>query len=263
MIDNLRYDFSIRLIAGPANLKRVYQSEWNLGVVREHLSRAYLRHLELRRDEVPDFGCYPFNIPAVFRLDKLEFHPRVTFLLGENGSGKSTLLEALAIKLSINAEGGSKNSRESLRPSESCLANYLTLARGHRREARGFFLRAESAYNTQYFALHHQQSHGEAFLGLVRDGLHARGVYLLDEPESALSPQRQLAFLAAIQELVAKDCQLIIGTHSPILAAYPDAWIYELSSEGINRVNYEELEAYRLTREFVRNPDQFLSRLGL
>lgn len=231
--------------------------------MKEHLSRAYLRYLELRRHEVPDFGCYPFSIPAISRLDRLEFHPRVTFLLGENGSGKSTLLEALAIKLSINAEGGSKNSRDSIRPSESCLSNYLTLARGYRRETRGFFLRAESAYNTQHFALHHQQSHGEAFLGLVRDGLHARGVYLLDEPESALSPQRQLVFLAAIQELVAKDCQLVIGTHSPILAAYPDAWIYELSTEGVNRVDYEELEAYRLTREFVSNPERFLGLLGL
>lgn len=126
-------------------------------------------------------------------------------------------------------------------------------------------MRAESAYNTQYFALHHQQSRGEAFFSdWLSDGLaDARGVYLLDEPESALSPQRQLAFLAAIKELVAKDCQLNNRNPFAYFGCLSQCLDAKLSSEGINRVDYEELEAYRLTREFLRNPDQFLVRLGL
>ena len=106
-----------------------------------------LRHLELMRDKVADFSQYPFSIPAVASLTKLEFHPSITFFVGENGSGKSTLIEAIAIRAGYNAEGGNKNFRSSHRPSESSLQDHVRLARGARRERSGFFLRAETMFN--------------------------------------------------------------------------------------------------------------------
>jgi predicted ATPase len=223
----------------------------------------YLRYLEIRREEVPDFGRYPFRIPAVRDLQRLEFHPEVTFLVGENGSGKSTLLEAIAIKVGVNAEGGTKNSMLRRRPTESVLHEYLTLAREPRRETNGFFLRAEAAFNSGFFALHQYQSHGEGFISVVRDGLQGRGIYLMDEPESALSPTRQLALLSAIQELVGRKSQFVISTHSPIVAAYPDAFIYELNEHGLNRVAYEESEIYRSSARFYQDPGHCLRQLGL
>lgn len=223
----------------------------------------YLRYLELRRDQVPDFDRYPFHIPAVRGMERLEFHPQVTFLVGENGSGKSTLLEAVAIKVGVNAEGGTKNSMLRRRPTESELHDYLTLARGHRRETNGFFLRAEAAFNSTFFALHQHQSHGEGFISVVRDGLHGRGIYLMDEPESALSPIRQLALLAAIRELVGRESQFVISTHSPLVAAYPGAFIYELNEQGLNRVAYEQTEIYRSSARFYQDPSHCLRQLGL
>lgn len=226
-----------------------------------------LRHLELLRETVPDWKAYPFSIPAVSHLDRLEFHPAVTFLVGENGSGKSTLIEAIAIKAGFNPEGGSKNFTSSHRPSESPLHKHLRLARGARREKTGFFLRAETMFNVSTEAeLYreygwedlHEKSHGEAFLWVALNRFRGNGLYILDEPESALSPQRQLAFLGRMHQLVRGGSQLVISTHSPILMAYPQARIFMLDRDGAHETAYEDTEHYAVTKAFLADPGRML-----
>jgi predicted ATPase len=226
------------------------------------------------REKVDDFDRYPFSIPAVRSLQALELHPRVTFLVGENGSGKSTLIEAIAVAAGFNPEGGSQNFKFVTRPSESDLHKALRLVRGVRRPRTGFFLRAESLFNVateierlgvgvSYGARSlHEQSHGESFLALVQNRFSADGFYVLDEPEAALSPQRQLAFLVRLDELARRGrSQFVIATHSPIILAYPHATIYALGSDGIAHVEYENTEHYSLTRAFLMDPKRYLQRL--
>jgi predicted ATPase len=231
---------------------------------------AILRHVELLRDTVPDWAAYPFSIPAIASLHRLELHPAVTFLVGDNGSGKSTLLEAIAIKAGFNPEGGSKNFRTSQRPSESALHAHLRVARGAYREKSGFFLRAETMFNVSTEAEEyreygwedlHDKSHGEAFLWVAVNRFRARGLYLLDEPEAALSPQRQLAFLARMHQLVRAGSQFVVSTHSPILMAYPDARILRLDRSGIEEVRYEDTEHYAVTKSFLMDPARRLREL--
>jgi predicted ATPase len=235
---------------------------------------TFLRSVRLEREGVPDFEKYPFSIPAVRGLETLELHPRVTFFVGENGSGKSTLVEGIAVAAGFNAEGGSRNFNFATRRSESVLHQHLRLVRGTRRPKTGYFLRAESFFNVateiekNEDALdghggvrHHEISHGEAFLALVEARFWADGLYLLDEPEAALSPQRQLALLRCIHDLVRDSCQFIISTHSPLLLAYPDARIYQLSEKGLAEVAYEQTEHYALTRDFLLNREAYLRRL--
>ncbi|KQV52713.1 AAA family ATPase [Pelomonas sp. Root1217] len=244
------------------------------------ISTQFVFHLALQRDKVESFERYPFNLPAVRTLERLEMHPKVTFLVGENGSGKSTLLEALAVSLGFNAEGGSKNFRFGTRLSHSELHGYLRVAKGYKPPRDGFFLRAESFFNvaTEIENLDvgpggspiisgyggkslHEQSHGESFLALLNERFGGRGLYLLDEPEAALSPQRQLAALARVHELVKANSQFIIATHSPLLMAYPDAWIYQCTADGVRRVAYEDTEHYRVTRDFMADPQRVLGEL--
>lgn len=231
---------------------------------------SILLHLELQRDKVPDWNAYPFSIPAIARLERLEFHSPVTFLVGENGAGKSTLIEAIAIKAGFNPEGGTKNFRTSSRPSESSLPSYVRLARGARREKSGFFLRAETMFNVsteaeQYreygWAELHEMSHGEAFLWIAVEKFAAGGLYILDEPEAALSPQRQLALLVRMHELVEGGSQFIISTHSPILMAYPESTIFLLDQSGIRIVRYEDTEHYAVTRGFLQDPEARMRQL--
>jgi predicted ATPase len=228
-----------------------------------------LRHLELLREKVPDWTAYPFSIPAVRGLERLEFHPAVTFLVGENGSGKSTLIEAIAIKAGFNPEGGNKNFKVSNRPSESALHQYLRLARGARREKGGFFLRAETMFNVfteaeehgyDWDAMH-QKSHGEAFLWVALKRFPKSGLFVLDEPESALSPQRQLAFLARMHQLVRTGSQFVISTHSPILMAYPEARIFLLDGDGIHAVRYEDTQHYAVTKAFLADPGRMIREI--
>ncbi len=234
--------------------------------------QGFLLSVTLLRDRVSSFDEYPFSIPAVRALDSLRFDPRITFFIGENGSGKSTLIEAIATLAGFNPEGGSKNFRFATRPSESSLHTALRLARGARREKTGFFLRAETLFNlateVEQQALFaygwedmHTKSHGEAFLWLVRERFRAQGLYILDEPEAALSPQRQLAMLRLVHELVQKECQFIIATHSPILMAYPKATIYHLSSEGITAMAYEKTEHFQVTQGFLMRHHEYLRHL--
>lgn len=245
------------------------------------ISSQFIQRVSLRRDTVESFDHYPFHLPAVRSLDQLEMHPRVTFFIGENGSGKSTLLEAIAVALGFNAEGGSKNFSFSTRRSHSVLHEHLRIARGFRRPRTGFFLRAESFFNvaTEIENLDaepgpgapllpsyggrslHEQSHGESFLALLTQRFTGQGLYILDEPEAALSPQRQLAVLARIHELVRDGSQFLIATHSPLLMAYPDACIYQCSADGVAPVAYDDTEHVRVTRDFLANPARMLQGL--
>lgn len=206
----------------------------------------------------------------------------VTFLVGENGTGKSTLLEAIAVAAGFNAEGGTRNFTFSSRETHSQLYEYLHLVKGVRRPRDGFFLRAESFYNVasnidDLNAIRtsrpplinsyggkslHEQSHGESFLSLVLNRFGGEGLYLLDEPEAALSPSRQMSLLAHIHHLVEQKSQLVIATHSPILMAYPNACIYVLSKDaGICRTPYEKTEHYIVTREFLNHPEKMMEYL--
>jgi len=211
------------------------------------------------------------------REHRLSFDADVTFLVGENGAGKSTLLEGIAVACGFNAEGGSRNFSFSTRDTHSVLGNYLTVTRS-RYPRDGFFLRAESFYNAASYiddvdegegdllqsyggVSLHAQSHGESFLALVEHRFGGRGLYLLDEPEAALSPSRQLTLLALLRDLTRRDSQLIIATHSPILMAYPGARIYLLDESGIRAVDYRDTEHYQLTKQFLDCPERMLRYL--
>jgi predicted ATPase len=242
---------------------------------------CFLHGIGLNRGAVPSFDIFPYAIPAIRTLESLKFHPRVTFFVGENGAGKSTLLEAIALAEGFNAEGGSRRhamfkTRDS---HDDELWKKLQLNRGGgKRLARSdsYFVRAESFYNLATYlddvgtiasgpfsqaASYHQQSHGEAFMNLMTARFGGNGLYLLDEPEAALSPQRQLSFLAALHELVQRGSQFIIATHSPIVLAYPDAHIYHFSDRGIESIEYEETEHYKVTRAFLLRRELMLKEL--
>ncbi len=229
------------------------------------LARHYLLFAELKEEVTIDPAAYPFCIPAVRNLGRLEFHPKVTFFVGENGSGKSTLIEALVVCAGFGAEGGTKNVRVQTADTVSKLGSHLRMARGTLKPKDGYFLRAESFYNIATYMDEvgyldsyggkslHEQSHGESFLALLTKKFRGEGLYFLDEPEAALSPSRQLSALVAIHELVKKRSQFIIATHSPILLAYPDAMILQFSEMGIAPIAYEETEHYQVTRRFLND----------
>jgi predicted ATPase len=233
----------------------------------------FLKYVSLVRERVPSFSEYPFSIPAISRLDELDLRASATFFVGENGTGKSTLLEAIAMVAGLNPEGGSRNHAFDTRATHSVLKDCLRLGRGVRssRRSDAFFLRAETFYNlateSERLGLQygdrslHDQSHGESFLSLVLNRFFGNGLYLLDEPEAALSPLRQMSLLVAMHDLVAAGSQFIIATHSPIIMAYPDALIYRFSETGIVAVKYTDTDHYRITRNFLTRTDQMLRQL--
>jgi predicted ATPase len=247
--------------------------------MKRRADEPFIREVVLLRDKVQEWSKYPFAIPAVRHLESLALHPQVTFLVGENGSGKSTLVEAIAIAAGFNPEGGSQNFHFATKESESPLHSCLRVVRGARRPKTGFFLRAESFFNVASEVERldkivggllesyggkspHEQSHGESFMALVINRFGADGLYILDEPEAALSPQRQLSLLAEFDRLARKDrSQLVVATHSPILLAYPHAQIYSLTTEGLAEVEYEQTEHFWLTRDFLMNRERYLRRL--
>lgn len=235
--------------------------------------KPYLLHASLRPDVEIDYDNYPFNIPAVRELGNIRFHPSVTFFVGENGSGKSTVLEAIAVALGFGPEGGTKNVQFSTTESVSPLHDVLRLARTHPKPYDGYFLRAESFFNvatymdaTGYLRGYgnrslHGRSHGEAFMSLLIDKFRGDGIYLLDEPEAALSPSRQLVALRAIHQLVMGASQFVIATHSPILLAYPNARIIQFDGSGVSEVTYEETEHFAVTRDFLSHHRRRLEQL--
>ncbi|USK50930.1 AAA family ATPase [Bacillus sp. CMF12] len=244
------------------------------------LSSQYVRGIRLKREDIPSFNQYPFSLPSLKTMDEMPFHPKVTFLIGENGMGKSTLLEAVAVALGFNAEGGSFNFNFSTFDSHSVLGDYLKVIKGIDRPSDGFFLRAESFYNVASNIEEmdregsapkvidsfggrslHEQSHGEAFFSTFLHRFRGNGIYILDEPEAALSPLRQMSMLTRIHDLVREHSQFIIATHSPIIMAYPDAAIYELSEEGISEKKLEETNHYRIMKQFFDDKNRMLHHL--
>lgn len=240
----------------------------------------YIRKIILRRDTVPSFHSYPFNIPSIKDLDELVLHHHVTFLVGENGMGKSTLLEAIAIAIGFNPEGGSLNFNFSTYDSFSSLHEHLRVAKGVVKPRDGFFLRAESFYNlaTNIEELDreggggrvidsyggkslHNQSHGEAFFSAFINRFSGNGLYILDEPEAALSPLRQLSMISRIHELVGENSQFIIATHSPILMSYPSSKIIELTPEGMRETTLEETSHYQIIKQFFQDKERMLHHL--
>lgn len=228
----------------------------------------------LYQDSLPG-SSYLRSLPVIRYLEQsgtLPLSSNVTFFVGENGTGKSTLLEAIAVAYGFNAEGGSRNFTFSTNDTHSELWQHLTLAK--RKRARdGFFLRAESLYNLAtdiderdviegYGGISlHRQSHGESFLALVHHRFFGNGLYLLDEPEAALSPLRLLTLMTEINNLLKQDSQFIIATHSPILMTFPGAQLLEFSENGIRQTTYQETEHYKITKRFLDNPQKMLRYL--
>ena len=242
---------------------------------------GFLRAVRCR--PIPDalVAAYAFVLPAVRAVEELALHPAVNFFVGENGSGKSTVLEAIAVAAGFNAEGGSRNFRFSTRQTVSQLSDHIYLERNVPRESTGYFLRAESFYNlaTEIDRLDeeggpgrpvrdsyggqslHEQSHGESFWALFMHRLTPKGLYLFDEPEAALSPSRQLAFLVRLHELVNEGCQFIIVTHAPILLAYPNAQLWRFDETGITPTTLEETDHFQITKRMLNDTGGMLRRL--
>ncbi len=244
-------------------------------------SELYISEIKLHT--TPDKLNYISNLPVVRYLiekNSIKLNNKVTFLVGENGTGKSTLIEAIAVAFGFNAEGGSKNFSFSTADAHSTLHEHLLLVKSNFAKD-GFFLRAESYFNAASYIDEldkipafsanikssyggkslHNQSHGESFLALVQNRFGGDGLYILDEPEAALSPMKLLTLMSEIDHLVKKNSQFIIATHSPVLITFPGAEILQLSNTGINSVGYKDTEHYQLTKGILDNPDRYLKYL--
>lgn len=241
----------------------------------------YLRSVELLRSGIESFEHYPYSLAAIRQLERLDFHPNVTYIVGENGVGKSTLLESIAVAWGFNPEGGTLNFTFSTKSTHSQLYRHMRLVRGHKKARDGFFFRAESYYNLatsidEMDEEHspgrkiiesyggkslHEQSHGESFFAAFLHRFSGSGLYIMDEPEAALSPFRQMAMLSRMHQLVRKKAQFIISTHSPILMAYPDADIFELTPDGIEKKTLDQTDHFILYRQFLNNREKLLKEL--
>ncbi len=235
----------------------------------------YIRKI-INRKPTDERKEYPYNIPAIHSLKEFEFKKNVTFIIGENGAGKSTFVEALAICAGFNPEGGSLHLNYRTYDTHSSLFNDIDITRGAYRNRDGFFLRAESFYNVaseidritdgyhlqqNYGGALHERSHGEGFMSVILNRLSGNGLYIFDEPESALSISSLFKLLVKIRELEKKDSQFIIATHSPILLAYPGAEIYTITDNGLELIEYEQTEQYKLTKYFIGNYQGVLKNL--
>lgn len=234
----------------------------------------YLKSCKMLQDTIPHNQMYPFNIPSLQDLQELEFPTNVTFFVGENGSGKSTLLEAIADRCDFNTAGGGRQNLYEVHKAESSLGEYIRLS-WMPKISNGFFLRSETFYQ---FASHidliedprrynafggkslHHQSHGESFLALFMNRFKGKAIYLLDEPEAALSPTRQLSLLKIMKDLE-HEAQFIIATHSPILLGYPNATIYSFDNGEIETIRYKDSIHYIVTKRFLDAPQTILSEL--
>lgn len=217
-------------------------------------------------------SSYLRNIAAISGLEYISFNSNITFFVGENGSGKSTLLEAIAVAYGFNPEGGTRNYNFSTYDSHSQLWGAIRLSKGVYKAKAGYFLRAESFYNVatkeeEYADLlhpserYHEKSHGESFLAIAQNYLNPDGVYIFDEPEAALSPQRQLTLLMDIYQCAKGGAQFMIATHSPILLGMPEAEIYSFDDGKLHPCRYEETESYQVTEMFINNREALLRKL--
>ncbi len=230
-----------------------------------------IQGLSINWDKI-DEGSYLREIKAIKGLEYLDFNKNITIFVGENGSGKSTMLEAIAVSYGFNPEGGTKNYNFSTYDSHSELCDAIRLSRGFKKPGWGYFLRAESFYNVasaeEEYSLYggvpqhlHERSHGESFLKMVQSNFRGNGLYLLDEPEAALSPQRQLTLLLEIVNCAKEDAQFIMATHSPILLGIPGAEILNFDDGRIHSIDYEDTDSYQITKMFIENKEQLLKRL--
>jgi predicted ATPase len=229
-----------------------------------------VRRVQEDLDDPMPRGVWPATLAPVRQLldEGLDFGA-VTILVGDNGAGKSTLVEAIAMAFGMNPEGGSTGAVHQTRDSESTLAGHLQLARGAGASKRGFFLRAETMHgfftyleSIQDEGAFHTSSHGEAFIDLVVARSRIRGLWVLDEPESALSVAGCLALLGLLRDIQGNGSQIVISTHSPILAAYPDADLYEIGEWGIRASRYDDLDLVRTWRSFLESPQRYLRHLN-
>ncbi len=236
-----------------------------------------LKSVKLLRERVIRWDEYPFNIPPIASLDALQITSRICFFVGENGTGKSTLLEAIAAHYGFGREGGNRNfsleSTDTLRAIDP-LVKALRVSFSIRTGA-GFYLRAESFFNVATFVDSagmsgsyggkslHDQSHGESFLSVLQHRFTRSGFYVMDEPEAALSPQRQLSFLILLHDLLAdnNNIQFLIATHSPILLAYPEAQIFSFDGGRIQEISYRESQPFQLVSRFVAAPERYINAL--
>ena len=235
------------------------------------MNEQFIQHISIDWYKIEE-NSYLRKIEAIHNLEKLVFEKPITFLVGENGSGKSTLLEAIAVAYGFNPEGGTKNYSFSTYDSHSKLYEAITVSKGYRKAKWGYFLRAESFYNVatkeEEYAdwehpsqKYHEKSHGESFLTLAQNQLRPNGVYLFDEPEAALSPQRQLTLLMEICSCAKQGSQFIIVTHSPILLGIPGAQIISFDGGFVHNCEYEDTESYKVTEMFINNREILLQRL--
>lgn len=245
-------------------------------------SNLYVSNISITK-EIPD-NNYLSKLPIVKNLQAMEgirLKKNVTFLVGENGVGKSTLIEGIAVAMGFNPEGGTVNFNFETRSSHSDLHKFLTVSRGYKKHRDGFFLRAESFYNVasnideldesggmgmpiiaNYGGISlHKQSHGESFMALVENRFGGHGLYILDEPEAALSPMRLMRLMCHMQKLVEEDSQFIISTHSPILMTFPDSEVLEITEEGIRSVDYKNTEHFMITKRFMDAPERIVEEL--
>lgn len=231
----------------------------------------FVLHIKLNKELIKQsdysFDEYPFNIPVIQKMNEIKFNKRVTFLIGGNGIGKSTLLEALAVKLDIPAEGGTKNYIYSTHDTHSCLYQFINTASSYARPKETFFFRAETFYNfaTEYSEIngsetYHAHSHGENFMLLANERFKEKSLYILDEPEAALSFESQLQLMLIINELAKQGSQFIIATHSPILLALPNSEILDLEN-NFEIIDYKDTKIFKSYKSFINNTDGYLHRL--
>ncbi len=237
----------------------------------------FIKRIEYQKEKIKNLDEYPYNILCLKGFEALDFHSPVTFLIGENGSGKSTLIEALAISMGMNGEGGTNNFNFSTKNTVSSLYQCLKVIKYPNLPQTKFFLRAETFYNfstqldeiqkesgdvIQYYGGKslHEQSHGESFMSVMKNRFGSKGLYILDEPEAALSPTRQMSLLILMKQLVEDGSQFIIATHSPILLAYPNAEIYNLERQ-FSLCQYEDTDYFQLYKLFINDKERILKEL--
>jgi predicted ATPase len=241
------------------------------------LNGGFIRSLEVLGS---DRSSYPLNLPAFRNVESLPLDPHATIFVGENGSGKSTLIEGMAVAAGFNAEGGTVNFNFATQDHRPDLAQHVRLVRGTARPRTGFFLRAESFFNvaSEIERLDeggggarigpaygpkplHEISHGESFLSLALHRFGPGGLYLLDEPEAAMSPTGCLALVRRFHDLVGEGSQFVIATHSPILMALPGALIYVLDESGPRKSEWDRLDHIRALKDFMEHKDLVLRDL--
>lgn len=238
-------------------------------------NNLFVKKILLDKDKIENFNIYPFNIKVIKEFDELTLTKPVTFLIGDNGIGKSTFIEALAVRLGLNPEGGSQNFNFSTKDTHSNLSDYLRCLTYNKPKTK-YFLRAESFYNVAseierineidgvlhkiYGGSLHECSHGESFIKLVQNRFIGHGLYILDEPEAALSPEKQMTLLCLINNLVKEGSQFIIATHSPILISYREAEIFDLNN-NFERIEYKDTDIYKIYKMYLDNPDGMQHKL--